>query len=312
MTQSGSDRAPQIRPNVLHCADNMPPVQRLSRDLPRHRDTDDTFPWLNQPRWQISGEVMAMVFGSNVTGKARREIGDEIRATTPAVLIGSLFEVIPSGEALGAEVRNVDVSSFDSWSFAALMRALLKHQVLLVREQTLGEHDLVHLRRRLGHAAVRLSRATALGTPSSFSSLYAIYNALPPALRRRIANLKIRHLLPNANDIARYVGATDEIAIDTTVQPLVGIHPDTGRAMLHLGDRRHASLVGMELAESNALLDELWQFAALAEFGWQCTSDAGDLLIWDPRSTLHQQAPKSAVHPQLLHRAEIWRSMNPS
>ncbi|WP_407160264.1 TauD/TfdA dioxygenase family protein [Bradyrhizobium sp. STM 3557] len=245
-----------------------------------------------------------MTFGSNLAGKTR----GEMRATTPAMLLGSLFEVIPSGPPLGAEVRNVDVRSFDDWAFAALMRALLKHQVLLVRGQTLGEHELARFRRRLGQASVSL--APALGTTSSFSSLYAIYDALPPALRGRIAHLKIRHLLPNENDVARYVGATDEIAIDTMVQPLVGIHPDTGRSMLHLGERRHASLVGMEPAESNALLEELWQFAARTEFAWQCTCKPGDLLIWDPRSTMHQRAAVSAAHPRLLQRAEIWSSMS--
>jgi taurine dioxygenase len=252
---------------------------------------------------------MAMTFGSNVAGKARGEMRAELRATTPAMLPGSLFEVIPSGQPLGAEVRNVDVRSFDDWAFAALMRAMLKHQALLVRGQTLGERDLGRFRRRLGQASVLLSPATAPAA-SSFSSLYAIYDALPPALRGRIANLKIRHLLPNENEIARYVGASDEIAIDTKVQPLVCIHPDTGRSMLHLGDRRHASLVGVAAAESNALLDELWQFAARPEFAWQCTCKPGDLLIWDPRSTLHQRAPESATHPRLLPRAEIWSSMN--
>jgi alpha-ketoglutarate-dependent taurine dioxygenase len=253
---------------------------------------------------------MAMTFASDIAGKAHGEVRAEIRATTPAMLLGSLFEVTPSGRPLGAEVRNVDISSFDDWAFAALMRALLKHQVLLVRGQTLGERDLVCLRRRLGQVSMLLSPAAAPGMTSTFSSLYAIYDALPPALRGRIANLKIRHLLPNENDVARYLGASDEIAINTKVQTLVCIHPDTGRSMLRLGDRRHASLVGVEAAESNALLDELWQFAARSEFAWQCTGEPGDLLIWDPRSTLHRQAPEVAAHPRLLHRAEIWSSMS--
>jgi len=251
-----------------------------------------------------------MTFGSNLTGKAQREMRAEIRATTPAMLLGSLFEVIPSGQPLGAEVRSVEIRSFDDWAFAALMRALLKHQVLLVRGQTLGDRDLVHLHRRLGQVSMLLSSAAAPGVTSTFSSLYAIYDALPPSLRRRIANLKIRHLLPNENDLVRHVGATDEIAIDTTVEPLVCIHPDTGRSMLHLGERLHASLVGLEAAESNALLDELWQFAACAEFAWQCAYKPGDLVIWDPRSTMHRQAPEVAAHPRLLHRAEIWSSMS--
>lgn len=249
-----------------------------------------------------------MTFGSNVASKARAESRAEIRTTTPAMLTGSLFKVSPSGQALGAEIRNVDVRSFDSWSFAALMRALLKHQVLLVRDQALGDHDLACLRRRLGQARVKL--ATALDAPSSFSSLYEIYDALPPTLRRRIAHLTIRHRRACENDLTRHVDAPDRIAIDATVQPLVCIHPDTGRSMLDLGERHHAALIGLERAESDALLDELWQFAARAEFAWQCNCARGDLLIWDPRSTMHQQAVEAAAHPRLLHRAEIWSSIS--
>lgn len=249
-----------------------------------------------------------MTFGSNVASKARAESHTGICATTPAMLTGSLFKVSPSGRPLGAEIRNVDVRSFDNWSFAALMRALLKHQVLLVRGQALGEHDLARLRRRLSHANVKL--ATALDAPSSFSSLYAIYDALPPALRRRIAHLTIRHRRGCENEVARHVDAPDRIAIDATAQPLVCIHPDTGRSMLHLGERHRSALVGLEAAESSALLDELWQFADRAEFGWQCSCERGDLLIWDPRSTMHQRAPATATCTRLLHRAEIWSSIS--
>jgi taurine dioxygenase len=251
-----------------------------------------------------------MTFGNNVAGKARAENRAGICATTPAMLTGSLFKVSPSGQALGAEIRNVDVRSFDSWSFAALMRALLKHQVLLVRGQSLGDHDLAHLRRRLSQANVKL--ATAHDAPSSFGSLYAIYDALPPALRRRIAHLKIRHRRACANDMTRHADGPDRIASDAIVQPLVCIHPDTGRSMLHLGERHHTALIGLERAESDTLLDELWEFAARAEFAWQCACQRGDLLIWDPRSTMQQRAPETATYPRLLHRAEIWNSISVS
>ncbi|MET0222412.1 MAG: TauD/TfdA family dioxygenase [Tardiphaga sp.] len=225
------------------------------------------------------------------------------------MLVGSLFEVIPTGRALGAEIWNVDVRSFDDWAFAALMRALLKHQVLLVRGQTLGANDLVRFRRRLGQAVVWLAPPTTLGETSSFISLHAVYDALPPALRRRIAHLKIRH--PVCDD-ACHLQPAGRGTSDGTVQPLVGVHPDTGRAMLHLADRSQASLVGMQPDDSDALLDELWQFAAAAEFAWDYSVRPGDLVISDPRCTLYRRAMAEAVRPRLLHRAEIWSSMSPA
>jgi taurine dioxygenase len=245
---------------------------------------------------------MALSFVSNVARSTENRSGTN--------LVGSLFEVTTSGQALGAEIRDVNVRSFDDWAFAALMRALLKHQVLVVRDQTLGEQDLARFRRRLGQVSMLHSPATALGTASSFSSLYAIYDALPPALRRRIAHSKIRHLLTNEENAPRHVGAVDQIAINSMVRPLVCIHPDTGRSMLDLGERRRTSLVGVEPAESDALLEELWQFVARAEFNWQYTSEPGDLLIWDPRSTMNRRIAQGVTRLRLLHRAEIWSPMS--
>jgi taurine dioxygenase len=247
-------------------------------------------------------------FGNNVVA---RDAHETTRSRTQGAPVGSLFEVIPTGRALGAEVWNVDVRSFDDWAFAALMRALLKHQVLLVRGQALGEHDLTRIRRRLGQASVLFATpATTLGAKSSFSSLYAIYDALPPALRKRIAHLKIRHLACDDDDIRNHVPPANCSAIDGTVQPLVGIHPDTGRSMLHLGDRSNALLIGMEPDDSDALLDELWEFAARPEFAWHTTCQPGDLVICDPRCTTHRRTTASATHARLLHRAEIWSSMS--
>jgi taurine dioxygenase len=240
---------------------------------------------------------MAVNFASNVAHTAH----DKTKAQ--ATLVGSLFEVIPTGRALGAEVWNVDVRSFDDWAFAALMRALLKHQVLLVRGQTLSEHDVARFRRRLGQASVRFAPSMAPGMMFSFASLYAIYDALPPALRKRIAHLKIRHT--GCNDHNRHqIGSTD--------QPLVGIHPDTGRAMVHLGERSTASLVGVDQDDSDALLDELWQFAAAPEFAWDHACRPGDLVISDPRCTMPRRAAASPAHSRLLHRAEIWNCMSPA
>ena len=62
----------------------------------------------------------------------------------------SLIQVIPTGKALGAEVCNVDLGSFDDWAFASFMRALLKHQVLIVRGQRLNERDIAAFSRRFG------------------------------------------------------------------------------------------------------------------------------------------------------------------
>ena len=172
-------------------------------------------------------------------------LGSDVVRTTP----GSLIDVTPTRQALGAEVSNVDVSMFDDWAFAAFMRALLRHQVVLVRGQRLSEHELAAFSRRFGHAGVLYTPYGAMpGGNASFSSLYAVYDRLPPQLRRRIANLKVRHLSSQIGRGGRGPLQSDRSAISGKVQPLVSVHPDTGRSMLALGQRHHAYLVGLDLA----------------------------------------------------------------
>lgn len=214
----------------------------------------------------------------------------------------SLIQVIPTGKALGAEVCNVDLRSFDDWAFASFMRALLKHQVLLVRNQRLGDRDIAAFSRRFGHADLMYtSHGTMLGDRLAFCSLYAAYDALSPALRSRVAHLKVRHTTTETSDDGR------RTTIAGPVHPLVGNHADTGRPMLALGQRRHSYVVGLEHDESDALLDDLWQLAERPEFTWAHTCRGGDLVVWDTRCTIHRQ--EALGIPRLAHSPPLWNAI---
>src|SRR6202047_4215844 len=58
--------------------------------------------------------------------------------------------VIPTGAALGAQVRGVDLRDLDASQFTVLKQAWHDHQVLLVRDQTLSDQDLIAFSRRFG------------------------------------------------------------------------------------------------------------------------------------------------------------------
>ena len=67
-----------------------------------------------------------------------------------SISAGASIEVIPSGAALGAELRGVDLRHLDDAEFSALKRAWHQHQVVLVRGQTLSDQDLIAFSRRFG------------------------------------------------------------------------------------------------------------------------------------------------------------------
>ena len=284
--------------------------------------------------------------------------------------LGAPIDVIPTGAALGAEVRGVDLRDLGASQFAAIERAWHDHQVILVRGQTLSDHDLIAFSRRFGDldwAPVQesgrrfveglpeiyiVSNVTVNGQPigslgageavwhtdmsylevppmasmlyalevppaggnTSFCSMYAVYEALPDELKLRIADLKIKHdgTYNSGGYLRQGVTATDDPRTSPgAIHPLVCTHPDTGRRMLYLGRRRNAYLMGLELADSEALLDELWDYVARPQFAWEHMWRVGDLVLWDNRCTMHRRDPFEASARRVMHRTQIKGSAAP-
>ena len=155
----------------------------------------------------------------------------------------------------------------------------------------------------------------AAGGNTSFCSMYAIYEALPAELKRRIGHLKIKHdgTYNSGGYLRQGVAATDDPRTSPgAVHPLVCTHPDTGRRMLYLGRRRNAYLMGLELAESEMLLDQLWGFTGSPDFAWEHAWRVGDLVLWDNRCTMHRRDPFDASARRIMHRTQIKGSASPA
>src|ERR1700751_2586679 len=58
--------------------------------------------------------------------------------------------IIPSGQALGAEIEDVDLKSLGAADFNAIHHAWLDHLVILFRGQQLADEDLIAFSRRFG------------------------------------------------------------------------------------------------------------------------------------------------------------------
>jgi taurine dioxygenase len=153
------------------------------------------------------------------------------------------------------------------------------------------------------------------GGNTSFCSMYAIYEALPGKLKERIANLKIKHdgTYNSGGYVRQGVTATDDpLTSPGAVHPLVCTHPNSGRRMLYLGRRRNAYLIGLPLAESDALLDELWAFVDRPEFTWGHVWRVGDLVMWDNRCTMHRRDAFDPGSRRIMHRTQVKGEQRPA
>jgi len=146
------------------------------------------------------------------------------------------------------------------------------------------------------------------GGNTSFCTMYGIYEALPQPLKDRIDGLKIKHdgTYNSGGYVRQGVTPTDDPRQSPgAVHPLVCTHPASGRRMLYLGRRRNAYLVGLELAESEALLDELWSVVDRREFSWEHVWRVGDLVLWDNRCTMHRRDAFDPESRRIMHRTQV-------
>jgi taurine dioxygenase len=151
------------------------------------------------------------------------------------------------------------------------------------------------------------------GGNTSFCSMYRIYEALPVTLKDRITGLKIKHdgTYNSGGYVRQGITPTDDpLTSPGAMHPLVCTHPATGRRMLYLGRRRNAYLLGLTLAESETLLDELWSFVDRPEFAWEHVWRVGDLVLWDNRCTMHRRDAFDPDSRRIMHRTQVkgeWR-----
>jgi taurine dioxygenase len=82
--------------------------------------------------------------------------------------------------------------------------------------------------------------------------------------------------------------------------------------MLYLGRRRNAYLLGLELAQSEALLDELWSVVDQPEFAWEHVWRVGDLVLWDNRCTMHRRDAFDPQSRRIMHRTQVKGEQRPA
>jgi taurine dioxygenase len=153
------------------------------------------------------------------------------------------------------------------------------------------------------------------GGNTAFCSMYGVYEALPAALKERIATLKIKHdgTYNSGGYVRQGVVANDDPRTSPgAVHPLICVHPGTKRHMLYLGRRRNAYIEGLELDQSEALLDELWTYVDRPEFTWEHAWRPGDLVLWDNRSTMHRRDPFDANARRIMHRTQVKGDQRPT
>ncbi|MEA2989188.1 MAG: taurine dioxygenase [Alphaproteobacteria bacterium] len=141
-----------------------------------------------------------------------------------------------------------------------------------------------------------------------FADMFAAYEALPAALRQAAqGKVAVHDASRNSAGMLRkgYKEVTDVRETVGARHPLVRTDPQTGRKALFLGRRPNAYIVGLDVAESDALLDALWAHVAQPRFAVCHEWEAGDLLMWNNLSVLHRRDEFDPNSRRVMHRTQI-------
>lgn len=128
------------------------------------------------------------------------------------------------------------------------------------------------------------------GGDTQFVDVRAAFDDLPDATKRRIVNLRSAHVYESSHSPRKMAALSPEerAKVPQTIQPLVIRHPENGRSALYLNTGRMEGIEGMPAAEAFALIDELYRHATQSKFEYRHQWRAGDMVIWDNRSVMHQ------------------------
>jgi taurine dioxygenase len=142
------------------------------------------------------------------------------------------------------------------------------------------------------------------GGETLFANLYKAYETLPDEMKARLDGLKTRFVY-NYDATSRDLVVEDDPKLPSAEHPLVKTHPESGRQSLYLSRLMTRNIVGMDRAESDALLAQLFDHAEKPEFVYAHRWTPGDLVIWDNRCTNHARADFPAEEVRLLRRYTV-------
>ena len=148
------------------------------------------------------------------------------------------------------------------------------------------------------------------GGDTLFANMYLAYDALSDGLKETLAGLRAVHSTAVRRGGGRAVGNSyqsvklsgHDKAVLEAVHPLVRTHPINGRKVIYVDALHTARIEGWTDAESQPLLEYLYQCQQRTEFTCRYQWEPNVLAVWDNCAAQHL-----AVNDYHGHRREMYR-----
>ena len=185
--------------------------------------------------------------------------------------------------------------------------------VIKVLKGNMGwHHDSTYMPVQAKGAVFSAEEVPSIGGRTGFADMRAAYDALDERLKKKIAGLAAYHSLHYSQSKLGHVAKKSDGEYSgygfhdgpVPLRPLVKTHPETGRKSLLVGRHAH-NIPGLEQADSDALIQELVDFACQPPRIYHHDWTAGDAVVWDNRCLMHQATPWDMTQRRIMWHSRI-------
>ena len=141
------------------------------------------------------------------------------------------------------------------------------------------------------------------GGNTKFSNMYRAYDAVPAALKETLKGRKAIHV--HEYNRAKQASTHDLSQLPHYRHPVFIRHPETGRRTLFVDRLMTVGIDGMDKAESDAIMTQLYDIGERPEFIYEHVWQLGDFLMWDNRCTIHARTDFPKEERRLLRRCTV-------
>ena len=164
-------------------------------------------------------------------------------------------------------------------------------------------HDTIH--RDEPHKATLLYsvEVPTYGGDTLFASGTAAYDTLDPAMKTKLEGRRAVNFY-----VYNSVKRNDKQAVDATsqaVHPVVRTHEETQRKALYVNRLMSVKIEDMDEAESDQVLNYLFDHSEKPEFVYAHVWRKGDLIVWDNRCSSHARTDFPSDQRRLLLRTTV-------
>ena len=142
------------------------------------------------------------------------------------------------------------------------------------------------------------------GGDTLFANAYKAYETLSDDIKLRLDGRKAMHAYDyDAASMKR--GTRIKEGVPHFAHPAVRTHPATGRKALYVNRLMTVAIEGLPEAESDELLNHLFEHQENPAFIFEHVWRLNDLLMWDNRCALHARSDFSSDERRLMRRVTV-------